>query len=446
MTNLNSMRLIHMRISLFSMILAAVLAWPTSAPAETTSETSGVVLDRIVALVDEGVVLQSELDRQVDMVSRQLREQGTRMPPPQVMRQQILESLIVQQVQMQRADRLGIRIADEQVNMALQRVAERNEISFSRLPEVLAAEGVDYAAFRQQLRREMIIDALRQRDVVARIAVTEREIARWLEQQEATRGSQVDYDISQILVALPEDPTPQQLSEAQARAAEIHGRLVEGADFAELAVASSAGPQALSGGHLGWRRGSQLPPQFTTVIQSLSAGDISEPVRSSSGFHIFRVNATRGGDEKVVELQTKARHILLVPNEVLDAATIRGRLEAIRERILKGESFADIAMLESEDPSSAARGGDLGWNPPGTFVPEFEAQLDRLTPGEISEPFASPFGWHIIRLEDRQERDTTDELKRIQAIQAIRASKQEQETELWLRRLRDEAWVEIRGG
>jgi peptidyl-prolyl cis-trans isomerase SurA len=439
------MRLIHMRISVFSMILAGVLAWPSGAPAQTSSENSGVLLDRIVALVDEGVVLQSELDGQLEMISRQLREQGTRMPPPQVMRQQILETLIVQQVQLQRAERLGIRIADEQVNMALQRVAERNEISFSRLPEVLASEGIDYATFRQQLRREMIIDALRQRDVVARIAVSEREISRWLEQNEATRGSQVDYDISQILVALPEDPTPQQLTEAQARVTEIHARLTEGADFAEVAVASSAGPQALSGGQLGWRRGSQLPPQFAAVIQSLAAGEISEPVRSSSGFHIFRVNATRGGQEKVVELQTKARHILLVPNEVLDDATIRGRLDAIRERILKGESFADIAMLESEDPSSAARGGDLGWNPPGTFVPEFEAQLERLSPGEISEPFASPFGWHIIRVEDRQERDTTDELKRMQAIQAIRASKQEQETELWLRRLRDEAWVEIRG-
>jgi peptidyl-prolyl cis-trans isomerase SurA len=379
------------------------------------------------------------------MVSRQLREQGTRMPAPDVLRQQILETLVVQQVQVQRANRLGIRITDEQLNLALQRIAERNGVSLSRLPEALAAEGIEYATFREQLRREMAIDALRQRDVVARIAVSDREIRRWLEQNEAARGSQIDYDISQILVALPEDPSPQQLAEAQQRAADIHGRLLAGEDFAELAVAHSSGQQALTGGRLGWRRGAQLPQQFASLIQSLAVGEFSEPVRSSSGFHIFRVNDTRGGAEKTVELQTRARHILLVPNEVLDDATIRGRLQAIRERVLNGESFADIAMLESEDPASGARGGDLGWNPPGSFMPEFDAELDKLSPGELSEPFATPYGWHLVLVEDRKVRDTTDEVRRMQAIQAIRASKQEQETELWLRRLRDEAWVEIRG-
>jgi peptidyl-prolyl cis-trans isomerase SurA len=441
------MRLFLLRFSLPLLVLACALPSPGGVELRAqASDNSGKLLDRIVALVDDGVILQSELDHQVDVVTRQLREQGTRMPPPEVLRQQILESLIVQQVQLQRADRLGIRVIDEQLNLALQRVAERNDISLSRLPEALAAEGINYAAFREQLRREMTIDAVRQRDVIPRIAVSEREIQRWLEQHEATRGSQVEYDISQILVALPEAPSPQQIEEARARAAQIHAELQAGGDFAELALAASGGQQALAGGRLGWRRGSQLPQQFAAAIQALSTGEFSEPIRSSSGFHIFRVNETRGDGEQVIQLQTKARHILLVPNEVLDDATIRGRLEVIRERVVNGESFADIAMLESEDPGSAARGGDLGWNPPGTFVPEFEAQLDQLGPGEISEPFATPFGWHIILMEDRQERDTTDEVRRMQAVQAIRAGKQEQETELWLRRLRDEAWVEFLGG
>jgi peptidyl-prolyl cis-trans isomerase SurA len=440
------MRLISQRFAFLPLFLACALAWPPATFGATPLSSSGTLLDRVVALVDEGVVLQSELDRQVDMISRQLIEQGTRLPPQDILRQQVLESLVTQQVQLQRAEQLGIRISDEQLNAAIQRVAERNEISFSRLPEALAEQGINYGTFRQQLRREMTIDALRQRDVLPRIAVSEREIDRWLEQQKANRGSQVDYDISQILVALPEDPTPAQLAEAETRVASLHAELVEGRDFAEVAVAASAGPQALSGGRLGWRRGAQLPPQFAAAIQSLSEGEFSAPIRSSSGFHIFRVNATRGLEEKIVELQFKARHILLVPNEVLDDATIRGRLEAIRERVLNGESFADIAMLESEDPTSAPRGGDLGWNAPGTFVPQFEQQVEELGPGEISEPFSSPFGWHIILLEDRQERDTTEEVRRMQAIQAIRASKQEQETELWLRRLRDEAWVEILGG
>jgi peptidyl-prolyl cis-trans isomerase SurA len=439
------MRLFYKQITMVALLVACALPGLRGGLQAEPLSNSGVLLDRIVALVDDGVVLQSELDRQFEMVSRQLREQGTRMPAPEVLRQQILETLVVQQIQLQRANRLGIRITDEQLNLALQRIAERNGISLSRLPEALASEGIDYATFREQLRREMAIDALRQRDVVARIAVSDREIRRWLEQNETTRGSQIEYDISQILVPLPQDPSPQQLADAQARAADVHARLMEGEDFAELAVAYSSGQQALTGGRLGWRRGAQLPQQFASLIQTLSPGEFSEPVLSSSGFHIFRVNETRGDGEKTVELQTRARHILLVPNEVLDDATIRGRLEAIRERVLNGESFADIALLESEDPASGARGGDLGWNPPGSFFPEFDRELEKLSPGELSEPFATPFGWHLVLLEDRKERDTTDEVRRMQAIQAIRASKQEQETELWLRRLRDEAWVEIRG-
>lgn len=413
--------------------------------AKTLSD-SGELLDRVVAVVDGGVVLQSELDEQIQMISMQLRQRGTRMPPPDVLREQVLENLVVQQVQMQRAERIGISIGDEQLNLALAQVAQRNNTTLSEMPEQLAADGIDYAAFRRQLRREMTLDALRQRDVMGRIAVSDREIERWLEQYDATQGSQLDYDVSQILLALPQDPSRQQLADIERRASEIHARLVDGADFAELAVAESDGQQALSGGRLGWRRGSQLPPQFSDAIQSLEAGEFSEPVRSSSGFHIFRVNDVRGGQEQVVQVQTKARHILLQTNEVLDDATVRARLEEFRERVLAGESFDDIARLESEDPGSAARGGALGWNPPGTFVPQFEEVLASLEPGEISEPFQSPFGWHIILLEDRAERDTTAEIKRRRAVEAIRQSKLEQETELWLRQLRDEAWVEMRGG
>lgn len=439
------MRLIAKIFTLSLLLLACALPGARGAAQAEPLSNSGVLLDRIVALVDEGVVLQSELDRQVQMVTHQLREQGTRMPPEAVLRQQILESLIVQEVQMQRAERIGIRVGDEQLNAALQQVAQRNGITLSQLPAALAADGVDYASFREQLRREMTMDALRQRDVMARIQVSEREIKRWLEQQEANRGSQTDYDISQILIALPQDPSPEQLSAAQERAAAIRARLVAGEDFAELAVAESSGQQALTGGRLGWRRGSQLPQQFSAVIQALAAGETSEPVRSGSGFHIFRVNETRGGEERVVQLQTRARHILITPNEIIDDETVRSRLEAIRERVLAGESFEDIAMLESGDASSAARGGDLGWNPPGTFVPEFDAALEQLQPGDISQPFRTMFGWHIIKLEDRQERDTTAEVRRMRAVQAIRASKLEQETELWVRQLRDEAWVDIRG-
>ena len=431
--------------ALLSAGLLTSLGAPLHAQSGSLSD-AGVLLDRIVAVVDDGVVLQSELEDRVALVTEQLRAQGTRMPPAELLRDQILESLVVQQVQMQRAERLGIRISDEQLNLALERVAARNEIPFANLPATLASEGIDYTAFREQLRREMTIEALRQRDVTARIQVSESEIERWLEQNEANLGNQLDYDVSQILIALPANPNQEQLSSARARADEVYARLQAGDDFAELAVAESAGQQALSGGRLGWRRGSRLPQQFAAAIQSLSTGEVSAPIQSSSGFHIFRVNEVRGGDERVVQMQTRARHILLTTNEVVDDETVRSRLEEFRTRIEAGEAFADIAKLESEDPGSAVRGGDLGWNPPGTFVPQFDETLAQLEPGEVSEPFRSPFGWHIILLEDRQERDTTDEVKRRQAIEAIRASKQEQETELWLRGMRDEAWVEIRGG
>jgi len=352
---------------------------------------------------------------------------------------------VLQEVQLQRADRLGIRVGDEQLNATLQRIAASNNLTLSQLPAAMAADGVDYRSFREQVRREMTIEALRQRDVMAKIAVTEREIQRWLEQEEASADTRAEFDISQILVALPQGVSADQAAAAEAKVNELHTRLLNGEDFAELAVAESEGQQALTGGRLGWRKANQIPPSFAEVIVKLSSGEISEPVRSPSGWHIFKVNDTRGVEEKVVQLQSHARHILLRPNEILDEEGVKAQLDRFRGRVLEGESFEDIARLESEDPGTAALGGDLGWNPPGTFVPEFERQMELLKPGEISEPFKSPFGWHIVQLIERGERDTTEELRRRRAIQAIRASKQEQETDLWLRRLRDEAWVEIRG-
>lgn len=429
------------RISLIFCL--AVLA--AGIPGVATAASDGAVLDRIVAVVDDGVVLKSELDAQTQLVVSQLRGQGTRMPPTEILREQVLETLVLQEVQLQRADRLGIRVGDEQLNATLQRIAASNGLTLSQLPAAMAQDGVDYRSFREQVRREMTIEALRQRDVVAKIAVSEREIQRWLEQEDASADIRAEFDISQILVALPQGASVDVAAAAEAKVNELHTRLLNGEDFAELAVAESEGQQALTGGRLGWRKANQIPPAFADVIVQLSAGEISQPVRSASGWHIFKINDVRGGEEKVVQMQAHARHILLRPNEILDEEGVRAQLVRFRERILEGESFEDIARLESEDPGTAALGGDLGWNPPGTFVPEFERQMDLLQPGEISDPFKSPFGWHIVELIDRGERDTTEELRRRRAVQAIRASKQEQETDLWLRRLRDEAWVEIRG-
>ena len=426
----------------FVSFLAALVV--TGLPAALAQSSDGVLLNRIAAVVNEGVVLQSELDSQVLMIARQLREQGTSLPPREVLEEQVMETLIVQQIQLQRAAQRGISISDERLNAALRQVAERNGLTLTQLPAAMASEGIDYGRYREEMRKEMIIDSLRQIEVFSGIAVSEREIGRYLERESATASDQVDYDISHILVAVDQDAQGDTLEAAEARTNEIHDRLLNGEDFAETAVAFSDGQRALEGGRLGWRKGTQLPPFLADTVVNLEPGEISYPIRSPSGFHIVKVNDVRGS-EKSLELQTRARHILIRPNEVMDDQSVRQKLLQFRERIEEGDSFADIARVESEDPVSAAEGGDLGWSSAGTFHPVFEDQLARLSEGQISQPFRTPFGWHLVELIERTERDTTEEKRRQRAVQAIRTGKVEQETEIWLRRLRDEAYVEIRG-
>ena len=423
-------------------VLCALLAL---AAADVWAQASnGVVLNRIAAVVNEGVVLQTELDSQVLMIARQLREQGTSLPSRDVLEEQVMETLIVQQIQLQRAAQRGITISDERLNAALRQVAERNGLSLGQLPAAMASEGVDYGRYREEMRKEMIIDSLRQVEVFSGIAVSEREIERYLDREEASASDLVDYDISHILVAVDQDAQGATLDDAELRVNQIHERLLNGEDFAEVAVTYSDGQRALEGGRLGWRKGAQLPQFLEEIVVNLEPGEVSYPVRSPSGFHIVRINDVRGS-ERTLELQTRARHILIRPNEVMDDESVREKLLQLRERIEEGDSFTDIARVESEDPVSAAEGGDLGWSSAGTFHPIFEDQLSRLNKGEVSQPFRTPFGWHLVELIDRTERDTTQEKRRQRAVQAIRTGKVEQETEIWLRRLRDEVYVDIRG-
>ena len=422
---------------------AATLALPV-ARADQLS-TSGQLLDRIVAVVNEGILLQSELDTQTGMIVRQLREQNTQLPSPEVIKGQVLEQLILKELQLQRARRLGIQVPDAMLNATLSQVASRNGLTLTQLPQAMAADGIDYASFREDMRSDMVIEALHQRAVVARIQVSEREIERYLERQESSANEQVDYDLSHILIAIPASSRPEEVADAERRVGEVHNRLVQGEDFAELAITYSDGQNALDGGQLGWRKGGQLPGNFEQIVSELSPGQFSAPVRSQSGYHILKVNDVRG-TEKFIVLQTHTRHVLVQPDEILDDNAIRAKMQRIRQRIVEdGEDFGDVARLESADPGSAPKGGDLGWTSPGSFIPAYEAEVAKLSPGEISQPFRTDYGWHIVQLLDRKERDMTDEVKRDRAIQAIRSGKQEQETDIWLRQLRDEAYVEIRG-
>ena len=428
-------------------IIAALLALcATGAAHAQTRELSagGELIDGVAAIVNDGVVLKSELDEQVQLISSRLRQQGLELPPENVLRQQVLERLVTQEVQMQRANRAGLRITDEMVNGALQDVARRNGIALSQLPQALASQGIDYASYRDNLRKEITLSMLRQRDVVSRIIISPRELDQYLERQKNAPSEAISYNISHILIAVPQSATPEQLAAAEERAEDVHRRAVAGEEFAKLAVAYSNSQTALEGGALGWRKGTELPTVLADAVVKLKAGEVSDIIRTPSGYHLVRVNEVRNDDGPSMVQQVHARHILIKTNELQDDATVEQRLSAARDRILKGEDFAGLASTLSEDPGSAAEGGDLGWTNPGTFVPEFEAQLASLKEGEISQPFHTQFGWHIVQLLGRREIDNSAEIKRQRAYAALRESKAEEETELWLRRLRDEAFVEIK--
>lgn len=424
--------------------LLCVIGGNSATAQNRTLSDKGVMLDRVAAVVNDGVVLRSELEEQMSLVGERLKAQGLEMPPVDVLRQQVLERLILQELQIQRAQRAGIRVNDENLNQALAEVAQRNNIGLAQLPAALAAQGIDYGAYRETVRREMTIQVLQQRDVIQRINVSPRELEQFLEKQKSRPSELNEYNLSHILIAVPQEATPQQLEDATRRADDVVNRARQGEDFARLAVAYSNSQTALEGGALGWRRGPEIPTVLADLVVGLKPGEISTPLRTPSGYHIVRLNEVRGADQQVVIEQTRARHILLKPTEIQDDATVEQRLREVRERILKGEDFAVLAKTLSEDPGSGAEGGDLGWTAPGTFVPEFDAVLASLRENEISEPFRTQFGWHIVQLLGKRQYDSTDELRRQRAFLQLRGSKADEETELWLRRLRDEAYVDIK--
>ena len=406
--------------------------------------TKGALLDRVAAVVNDGVVLNSELDDQMAIVTERLRQQKLELPPQNVLRQQVLDHLVLQEIEVQRANKAGLKVPDETLNSALTEVAQRNGIPLSQLPEALQQQGIDYAAYREDMRKELTLGLLRQRDVLQRISITPREIDQYLEKQAKMPSADEEYNVSHILIAVPQEATPAQLDAAAKQAQDVAARAQKGEDFANLALAYSKSQTALEGGSLGWRKGGELPTFLADTIAKLKPGEVSEPLRTPTGFHIIRLNQVRGSDHKAMEKQVHVRHILLKPTELADDATTRQKLSEIRDRILKGEDFAGLAQTNSEDPGSGANGGDLGWTGPGTFVPEFEAAIANLKEGEISQPFHTQYGWHIAQILGRREFDNTDELRRRQAIEAIRASKADEETELWQRRLRDDAYVELK--
>ncbi len=426
---------------LWVLISAAIVSAGANAEPHQLSDR-GESLDRIAAIVNDGVVLASELDEETTQIVARLKQQKTELPNMQVLRKQVLERLVNQELQMQRANKVGLKVTDEMVNTQLNELAQRSKIKFSDLPAVLEAQGVNYAQYRESMRRDITIDILQQRSVIANIEITPRELDQFIAKQKRTPDANTQYNLSHILVAIPSTATPEQQAEREARAKEVYEKAKAGTNFAELAVSYSDSSTNVEGGSLGWRSGGQLPSIIADRIPTLKAGDVTEPIRTPSGFHIFKLNEKRGGTEQQLQQQVHVRHILLKTNEMEDDSTVKLRLEKIRARILAGEDFAAIASVTSQDTGSTVQGGDLGWAGPGTFVPEFEAAVAGLKDNEISEPFKTQFGWHIVQLLGRRTEDISDEVLRNRAYTALQQSKSEEAIELWLRELRDNAYIE----
>jgi peptidyl-prolyl cis-trans isomerase SurA len=399
-------------------------------------------LDQIVAVVNDDVITRSELEGRMREMLVQLQQKGTKLPPLEILRQQVLERMISKRLQLQTAKRLGLSVDDDTVTKAIANIAKTNNITLLQLREVLERDGISFPIFREQLREDILITRLKQKEVINRIVITDQDISNFLAREIGSQRQRAAVHLQHILIATPEGASPEDVQAAKAKAQSVYEELQQGADFSEMAMRVSDSRQALEGGDLGWIETSRIPTLFTQLVDELEPGAISEPIRNASGFHLVKLLEVKGGRKLIVN-QTHARHILINTNEIVSDHEARQRLETLRERILNGESFETLARSHSDDKASAIRGGDLGWTSPGDLVPQFEEQMDALALDEISEPFKSPFGWHIVQPLERRQHDNTEEALRNTARQAIQKQKSEEAIELWLRRLRDEAYVEV---
>lgn len=400
-------------------------------------------LDAIVAVVNDDVVVESEIARETNLVIPQLKQQGTAVPAPDQLRKQVVERLILKKLQQQRAKQLGIEVDEATLMETLTNIAARNGLSIDELQATLEAGGIRFQDFREDTRMQILLSRLQMQEVARGVQVTDQEVDRFLAKSAGQLMPREQVRLQHILIALPEDPTPAQVAQAEKKAKGLVAKLRAGADFAALAAASSDGRTALQGGDLGWFEMAGVPTLVSDQARTMAKGEITEPLRSPSGFNIIKLTDIKGGGPQSVT-QTKARHILIRTNELVSDSDAKTRLNQLRSRLIGGDDFATLARAHSDDTGSALKGGDLGWVNPGDTVPQFEEVMNALAPGEISEPFESPFGWHIVQVEERRTQDAADDLLRLKAREAIQRRKTEEATDAWLRQLRDEAYVELR--
>jgi peptidyl-prolyl cis-trans isomerase SurA len=420
-------------------LLSVLLLLPAVASAQ-----NAVLVDRIVAVVNKEVITYSELDEAVAGAERQLRRQNTPAPARPVLERQMLERLILDKAQLQMAREIGIRVDELQLDRAVQRVAQNNNMALADFRRALERDGVPFDAWREDLRAQIILNRLREREVSDRIQVSDSEIELFLEEMKTNPG-RTEYSLAHVLVRIPEQAGPEAIGAARARAEKAQAEARAGADFGRIAASYSDAPDALNGGALGWRTQDRLPALFAGALRSMKSGEVSEVLRSPAGFHVLKLLERRdavGGDAPVT--QTRVRHILIRTNEVVSESEARRRLQDIRERVVNGQvQFADMARVHSDDASSG-RGGELDWVYPGDTVPDFERAMQELKVGEISQPVRTPFGYHLIQVLERRAADVSPERRRLQARQALRERKSDEAFQEWLRQVRDRAYVELR--
>ena len=400
-------------------------------------------LDKVVAIVDNDVIMQSQLDQRVHEVQQTIAKRGAGLPPPGVLDQQVLERLIVENLQLQIGERSGIRITDEELNQAIGTIAQRNNMSVEQFRAALARDGLSYEDARDQVRREMIISRVRQRRVAERVQVTEQEVKNFLASDLGKMQLSEEFRLANILIPTPESANSEAIQAAARQAGDVYQQLKQGADFGQLAIAKSASETALEGGDMGWRKAAQLPPPFDRMLSTMAVGDVTEPMRTPGGFIILKILDKRGGEAQVRD-EVHVRHILIKPSEIRSEEETKRLTQKLYDRIVAGEDFTELAKNFSEDPGSALHGGDLNWIDPNALVPEFREVMAKTPQGQLSKPFKSPYGWHVLEVLGRRATDSTNQAREQQAMTVLRNRKYDEELQTWLRQIRDEAYVEIK--
>lgn len=429
--NLRSISKLHLAL------MSIALSFSLSISAQVT------MLDRVVAIVDDDIVLDSELQQRMMTVNEQIAQSGTQAPPQEIILQQVLERLISERLQLNMGYNAGIRITDEELNAAITRVAQSNGLTITQYITDIQSRGGTIAVVREEIRNEMVIRRVQQGKVMRRIRISEQELDNFLTSEEGRFLISPDVNIGQILLSVPTGSSKNDTDGILARAQKLQTDTANGTDFRQLAIANSADQSALQGGDLGWRKMAQLPGVFIDAVEQLELGQVSDPIRSDAGYHLLKLYERRGGGKQLIE-QHFARHILLKPNQIRDEQATIAELNGLREQVLAGEEFAKLSKQLSEDPGSALKGGELGWSTPGMFVPEFEETMNSIALNEISAPFASQFGWHILQVTERRDQDFSSEILRNRAQNMLRERKYEEELQVWLQEIRDEAFIEIK--